>query len=467
RPRRDPRPSLRARRCPAGTRRPAPRTDDPRRHRRRPRPRRSSPMSSGSISFDEIESREGFLATGEKPAEIDWLPEPTRRPRHVTLISVDDHLVEPPDMFEGRMPAKFADAAPRVMTEDDGATEYWLYDGQRHYKVGLNAVVGRPQQELSFEPTRFDEMRRGAWDIDARVHDMDLNGVFASLNFPSSLAGFAGQRYQLGVGDRDLARAVVRAANDWHLEEWAGTHPGRIIPCQLPWLLDPGTAAAEIRANAERGFHAVTVPELPERLGLPSLHTGHWDPFLAACAETGTVVCLHVGSSSSAPTTSSDAPSDTIGVLFFGWAMFAAVDWLYSRIPVRFPELRICMSEGGIGWVAGLLDRLDHMLSYHEMYGTWSGIELTPAEVLKRDFWFCAVEDQSSFAVRDRIGVDLILVESDYPHCDSTWPDTQRVLEEEIGHLPAADVERITWRNASELYRHPVPESVQADPESY
>ena len=99
-------------------------------------------MSGGSISFDEIESREGFLATGEKPAEIDWLPEPSRRPRHVTLISVDDHLVEPPDMFEGRVPAKFVDAAPRVMTEDDGASEYWLYDGQKHYKVGLNAVVG-------------------------------------------------------------------------------------------------------------------------------------------------------------------------------------------------------------------------------------------------------------------------------------------------------------------------------------
>ena len=138
-------------------------------------------------------------------------------------------------------------------------------------------------------------------------------------------------------------------------------YPGRIIPCQVPWLLDPDVAAAEVRANAARGFRAVTFPELPERLGLPSLHTGYWDPLLAACEETGTVVCLHVGSSSTAPTTSSDAPADTIGVLFFGWAMFAAVDWLYSRIPVRFPGLRICLSEGGIGWVAGLLDRLDHV----------------------------------------------------------------------------------------------------------
>ena len=177
-----------------------------------------------SISFDDLEAREGFFATA-RPRQVTFLPEPERRARLFTLISVDDHLVEPPDTFEGRMPARYADLAPRVEEDDDGM-EYWLYDGERQYKVGLNAVVGRPRSELSFEPTRFDEMRRGAWDIEARVHDMDLNGVYASLNFPSSLAGFAGQRFQLGVSDPELALAVVRAANDWHLEAWAGPHPG-------------------------------------------------------------------------------------------------------------------------------------------------------------------------------------------------------------------------------------------------
>jgi predicted TIM-barrel fold metal-dependent hydrolase len=418
-----------------------------------------------SISFDDLERRPGFFAT-TKPDKVTFLPEPDRQPRHFTLISVDDHLVEPPHLFEGRVPARFGDRAPRVELDESGM-EYWSYDGQRHYKVGLNAVVGRPVEERSFEPTRFDEMRRGAWDIHARVRDMDINGVYASLNFPSSLAGFAGQRYQLGVSDPDLALAVVRAANDWHLDEWAGTYPGRIIPCQLPWLLDAELAADEVRRNAARGFKAITFPELPERLGLPSLHTGWWDPLMRACAETGTVVCLHVGSSSTAPTTSSDAPSDTIGVLFFGWAMFAAVDWLYSKLPVRFPDLRICLSEGGIGWVAGLLDRLDHVRRYQDMYGTWTGIDLTPREVMQRNFWFCTIDDPAGLDHRHRIGIDHVLLETDYPHQDGTWPDSQKILHEQIGDFPAEDIRKLTWENASRLFDHPVPDAAQRDPEAF
>ena len=301
---------------------------------------------------------------------VTFLAEPERAERRYTVISVDDHIVEPPDTFEGRVPRKFADRAPRVVDTDDGG-QTWMYDGQSLPNVGFNAVVGRPVSEYGFEPARFDEMRRGAWDIHERVKDMDLNGVYASLNFPSFLPGFAGQRLQQVTGDRELAMAAVRAWNDWHIEAWAGAYPDRIIPCQLPWLLDPEVGAKMIYENADRGFHAMTFSENPAMLGLPTIHSGYWDPLMAACADTGTVVNLHIGSSGTSPSTTDDAPPDVQGVLFFAYAITAAVDWLYSGVCTRYPDLKICLSEGGIGWVAGLLDRLDHMLSYHEMYGTW------------------------------------------------------------------------------------------------
>jgi hypothetical protein len=178
-------------------------------------------------------------------------------------------------------------------------------------------------------------------------------------------------------------------------------------------------------------------------------------------------VCLHVGSSGTSPATAPDAPSDTIGVLFFGYAMFAAVDWLYSKLTVRYPDLRICLSEGGIGWVAGLLDRLEHVRRYDSMYGTWNDVELSPADSFRRNFWVCAIDDPSSFSQLDVIGVDNVLVESDYPHCDSTWPHTQDVLRRQLAGLDAEAVAKVTWANASALFGHPVPEAVQLDPDAF
>jgi predicted TIM-barrel fold metal-dependent hydrolase len=405
-----------------------------------------------------------FAGVKDRPRTVTFLPDPEPAKRLFTLISVDDHVVEPRHAFEGRIPAKWGDKAPHIVEEEDG--DVWHYDGVRRADVGLNAVVGRPIAEASFEPKRFDEMRKGAWDIDARIRDMDLNGVYASVNFPSGLPGFAGQRLQLGH-DPELGLAVVRAWNSWLLEEWAQAYPERIIPCQVPWLLDPHVAADEVRANADRGYKAITLSEAPEKLGLPTLHSGYWDPLMAACEETETVVCLHVGSSSSTPSTAPDAPSDTVGVLFFAYAMFAAVDWLYSRIPVRFPNIKICLSEGGIAWVPGLLDRLDHVGRYQELYGTWQGIELTPAEVLMRNFWFCAIEDPTTFRVTDRLGAENLLVESDYPHLDTTWPNTQQIVSESISGLSDDAIRKISWENASKLFRHPVPPEVAADPNAY
>jgi predicted TIM-barrel fold metal-dependent hydrolase len=179
---------------------------------------------------------------------------------------------------------------------------------------------------------------------------------------------------------------------------------------------------------------------------------------LQACVETDTVACLHVGSSGMMDM-ALDGPLVEIGAtLFSSLSLTACVDWLWSGVALRFPELRIAMSEGGIGWVPLLADRLDYI---HGWSGhgrkAWPSTELTPTEVLLRNFWFCSLDDPSIWPIRDRIGVDHIMVEVDYPHADSSWPDTQELLRQRFAGLTDAHVRKMTHENAARLFRHPLP----------
>jgi len=399
----------------------------------------------------------GAVETEHTQHRATLLPDPDPRPIRVPVISVDDHLIEPPDLFEGRLPAALQHGAPAV-AELEGGAQAWVFEGNLYPNIGLNAVVGRPKDEWSMDPARFEEMRPGCFDIHARIGDMDRGGIWAALCFPSLVSGFCGAVYSRAK-DPALGLACLRAFNDWHIEVWAAAYPDRIIPLQLPWLADVDVAAAEVRANAARGFKAVSFPEFPGRLGLPSVFSGTWDPFLAACEETDTVVCLHTGASGWAPLASVDPPFEIMPTLFPVNALIAAGEWLWSGIPLRFPRLNVAMSEGGLGWVPMLMDRADYVLS-HSASGSESTAwpsPMLPSEVLRRNFWFCSIDDPSVVALRHKIGVDHIMVESDYPHADSSWPDTQQVLAEAWGELPDDELRAVAAGNAARLFRHPLP----------
>ena len=383
------------------------------------------------------------------------LPDPEPAVVKYTIISVDDHLVEPPDMFEGRLPSRLQDRAPRVVIDERGH-EVWEFEGQRFTQVGMNAVAGRSQSLKNLEPTRFADMRRGCWDIHERIRDMDLNGVWASLNFPSMITGFCGRTFAQ-IADQDLGWETTRAWNDWLHDEWWRPYPERTIPMGITFLSDPEKAAAEIRRNAERGFVAVTLPERPHRIGLPTLFTGYWDPIIEACAETDTVIALHVASSGGYELPEM-APALQLGATMFGQlSMSACAEWLWSGYPLKYPNLKITMSEGGIGWVAMLLDRLDNIV---DRSGYGMGWDIRPSEVLKRNFWFCTLDDPSTIVTRHRIGIENIMFETDYPHGDGTWPDTQKVVEEVYGDLPTHELRAILCENAARVFRHPLPDEV-------
>jgi predicted TIM-barrel fold metal-dependent hydrolase len=402
------------------------------------------------------------------------------------IVSVDDHVIEPAHAFEGRLPAKFKGVQPHVVQVDASALPWasanggkwdaaenpmiagtrrsesprdaWLLDGQLRQLHGMESCMGRPPSSWGMYPLSFQEMRPGSYDVEARIADMDMNGVYASVNFPSMWVGFCGTTF-LKLKDPEFGTAMVRAWNSWQLEEWHQPHPNRFIALQLPVLSDPVLAAEEVRRNAARGFKAVTFSENPTGQGLPSIHTRHWDPFFLACEETGTVLCLHIGSGGKVLDTSPDAPIESAQSLSPANAIVTAVEWVWSRVPVRFPELRIALSEGGIGWLPLAMDWMDHTMRTHsEWTHGWDGVELLPGEVLLRNFWFCALDEPRGIrAVAESIGTEKLMLEVDYPHADSTWPHTREDLLEATSFLDKGQVDGLMWRTACELFDHPFP----------
>jgi predicted TIM-barrel fold metal-dependent hydrolase len=375
------------------------------------------------------------------------------RVEDMILISVDDHVVEPPGMFEGRLPAKYADRAPRVERTDAG-NDVWVFDGARIPNIGLNAVAGRPREEYGIDPTSFEEIRPGCYDIHERVKDQSAGGVLASMCFPS-FPSFSGRLFA-NSDDKDLALAVTRAYNDWHIEEWAGTYPGRIIPMALPVLWDPELCAAEIRRVSELGCHSVTFTENPASLGLPSFHSDHWDPMWDALVDVGSILNIHLGSSGQLAITAPDAPMDVMITLQPMNICMAAADLVWSRVFKKYGDLKVALSEGGTGWIPYFLDRLDRT---YEMHSAWTGQDFgpgrVPSDVFREHLLTCFITDPVGLELRHEIGVDNMCWEQDYPHSDSSWPtapDELHALVEKY-QVPDDEVNKITYENAMRWYR--------------
>ena len=365
------------------------------------------------------------------------------------LISVDDHLVEPPDMFVDHIPAKYADRAPKVVRTEDGA-DVWVFEGAVIPNVGLNAVAGRPKEEYGIEPTAFDEMRRGCFDVHERVKDMSAAGVLGSMNFPS-FPGFSGRLFS-AIPDKDLALAVIRAYNDWHVDTWCGAYPDRFIPNPLPVLWDAELAAQEVRRLAKKGVHSVTFTENPAALGYPSYHNDFWDPFWTAVSDETVVVSVHLGSSGQLAFTAPDAPVDVMITLQPMNICSAAADILWSRVIKQFPSIRFALTEGGTGWIPYFMERLDRT---YDMHRAWTGQDFgdrLPSEVFREHFLTCFIVDPVGVDMRNKIGIDSVCWELDYPHSDSSWPNPAESLFQVAGNVPADELAKMTHENAMRWY---------------
>ena len=386
------------------------------------------------------------------------------------IVSVDDHVIEPPGVWQDRLPSRYKDVGPRIIKESDGQ-EYWVYEDKKTVTGGLGAVAGRRKEDITVDGYPYSEMRPGCYDPVARLADMDEAGILASLNFPS-IPRFCGQLFW-EARDKDLALLCVRAYNDWMIDEWCATASGRYIPLTIIPLWDPQLAVEEIERTAAKGSNSFCFSENFEPLGLPTIHDPgrYWDPVIAAANETGQVLSIHIGSSSTMYKVSSNSPfmaNMSMGAIRPAGCMLS---WIFSGLFQRYPDIKIALSEGSIGWIPWFLERSHQVLETQKHWvakgqqyqGSAEGahavnvdtdvFKINIYEDYRNHFYGCFIDDQTGLHMLDVIGEDNVMIETDYPHSDTTWPHSIKLAHERLAGLDPEVQYKILRGNAERLYR--------------
>ena len=370
----------------------------------------------------------------------------------MVIVSVDDHNIEPADAFLRHYPADKKDWAPKII--DKNGKDVWFWNDRAYPTIGLNAVVGRPRSEYGMEPTRYDQLRKGCYDPKARVDDMNVNGVLGSLNFPT-FPRFAGNTFiDAAKTAPDQALLAVRAYNDWHMHDWCGAAPGRLIPLIILPIWDMTETLAEMKRMAALGAHAISFPDNPAISGLPSIHNTYWEPFWKACCDYEMVLNCHIGTGAAPAHASDESPIDA-WITSFPMAISAsAADWLFARFWKTFPSLRMALSEGGIGWVPYLLERADFTYDHHHEWTFTDFDNERPSDVFKRHIITCFIDDQFGLKSLDYLNDDMVCYEADYPHSDTLWPSCPEFLWASINGFPEEKINKITHLNAMREYSY-------------
>jgi predicted TIM-barrel fold metal-dependent hydrolase len=374
-----------------------------------------------------------------------------------SIVSVDDHILEPPNLWSERLPSQCVDAGPRLVRERvsvDGTSlwqDVWHYEDCRLPLRRIDAPAGYAPEEMDERPAILEDFRPGCYEPGARLTDMDVDGVLASLCFPNVFVRFCGQRF-MEAHDKDVALLCVKAYNDWLIEVWAAEAPGRLIPSAIIPLWSAELAAEEVRRNARRGCFAVCFSEVPAWLGLPSLYSGYWDPLIAVCDETGTLINMHIGSSSFMFQTSEDAGHTVRVANHYVSSSLALSDWLMSGLLVRFPRVRIAFSEGQAGWIPYLIRRLDGMWRVNNASLRVADVLPNPPSTYLRDHVYsCIFEDVTALEHLELIGEDNVCFETDYPHADGSWPHSRDRAFEITATLSSGQRDKVLRTNGARL----------------
>jgi predicted TIM-barrel fold metal-dependent hydrolase len=379
-----------------------------------------------------------------------------------SIIDVDSHVTEPPDVWTSRVAKRHVERVPQVR-RIDGA-DIWFLDGERIAEVGSTAPAGT-SFVLPEMPRTYDDILPAAYDANARLALLDDEGIWAQLLYPN-VGGFGGQKF-LRLGDRELMYECVRAYNDWQLE-WASADDARLIPVASMPFWDVDECVREVHRCAAAGFRTILFTGEPHRFDLPYLGDPHWDPLWSVVSEAGMPVNLHVGGGAmewDVRRTEQRGFAETFAIE--GLGLFhkngqQVCDVLLSGILPRHPALRIVSVESGIGWLPFALEAIDYQFVEGGGPRTRPEFARLPSEYLAGQvFVTCWFEH---FAIRELVGKVIapgsVLFETDFPHPTSLHGNIQQQLARMFDGVDDATRHQILWDNAIALYGIEAPATV-------
>ncbi|MCH2170722.1 amidohydrolase [Myxococcota bacterium] len=356
------------------------------------------------------------------------------------IISADSHVVEPHDLWTTRLSdGPWAHLAPNMQGDANSGYTFHV-DGLPPFPVGLAGAAGRPSESLDTK----GEMRAGGYDVEARLVDMDADGIEAEVLYPS-----VGMHVAM-TPDPEYQLACMRAYNDWLIEFCDGGQ-GRLAGLALIPAVDVATSVKEVERTHAAGLRGALVPAVPA--------TGHYaeerfDPLWAALAERHWPVSFHVltGGGNGDPTLGTRIPiTGLMSPIHHMQATLAIL--IFSGIFDRHPELRVVSAEHDAGWVAHFGYRYDQMFErHHNWLGAGIKLDRNPSEYLMSNCWYTFQKDPIAVETRERVGTSQLLWASDYPHSDSTWPHSRQVIERDFKGVPHTDLAAIVGGNAATLY---------------
>lgn len=427
------------------------------------------------------------------------------------MISVDDHLIEPPSVWVDRLPAKFRDRGPRWVTDDQG--EAWHIDDDVRVVVNgavVSAAYPAAEKPPPFQPMAWSDIPATCWDPVARAEAMDVDHVLASLPFPN-LPGFAGRVFQ-NLADKELALLCIQAYNDWIIDEFAAAIPGRIIEVALIPMWDGKLAAQEAERAISRGACSVSFSMAPHKVGFPPIHDEHWDPLFSVMSEAGLPISTHLGTGFETDPglmvqklhSRTEARGDgggfdkavglpaeetgrqremhpAIGATVMLSGQECLIDWLTSGTFDRFPNLKVALSENGIGWIPAVLQEADVLVGYSRNRITTptdaennpmlteetqrqaqaaidaraerTKVMPLPSEVFREHMYGCFIYDPLGLELIDRLGIDNVMIETDFPHFTSRWPHSLDQVSEALMTLDDEGRWKVLQGNAERVFK--------------